>query len=109
MYEAILEGGVSDSKAARLARVSTSAVSRWKAEIPIFAEFLLTARAKFEFAQIKQFATQSAAIPATKSETPSGYSKTPIPRCGAAAESPPSSNPAAAAAPRVAPRRRFAE
>src|SRR3954465_7371602 len=53
MYEAILTSGVSDSKAASLAKVSTSAVWRWKQEIPKFAEFLKIARAKFEFAQIK--------------------------------------------------------
>src|SRR3954454_4445195 len=53
MYEAILTTGVSDSRAASYAKVSTSAAWRWKQEIPKFAEFLKIARAKFEFAQIK--------------------------------------------------------
>jgi hypothetical protein len=55
MYESILEAGVSDSRAGLLANVSTSTVSRWKQEDPDFAEFLETARSKFEFAEIKKF------------------------------------------------------
>ena len=54
MYESILETGVPDSRAGLLANVSTSTVSRWKQEDPNFAEFLETARSKFEFAELKK-------------------------------------------------------
>jgi hypothetical protein len=54
MYEAILHRGLSDSRAALLVKVSTSTVSRWKQEDPRFADFLETARAKFELTQIKE-------------------------------------------------------
>jgi hypothetical protein len=54
MYEAILQGGVTDSRAGLLAKVSRSTVSRWKQEDPAFAEFLEVARTRFEFAQIKK-------------------------------------------------------
>jgi len=52
MYEAILDFGVTDSRAALLAHVSTSTVSRWKQEDPIFADFLETARTEFECGEV---------------------------------------------------------
>jgi len=53
MYEAILRDGVTDSKAGLRAKVSSSTVSRWKQEDPAFADFLETARVRFEATHIR--------------------------------------------------------
>ena len=54
MYDAILEYGVTDSRAGLIAHVSTSTVSRWKQEHPIFADFLETARIAFEAEEVRK-------------------------------------------------------
>jgi len=54
MYESILEAGVTDSRAALLAHVSTTTVSRWKQQDPSFADFLETARAEFEIEEVRK-------------------------------------------------------
>ena len=53
IYDIILTEGLKDSRAARLVGISPSTISRWKRKIPHFAEFLATARADFELAEIK--------------------------------------------------------
>jgi hypothetical protein len=57
MYDAILEYGVTDSRAGLMAHVSTSTVSRWKQEDPIFADFLETARTAFEAEEVRKIRT----------------------------------------------------